>query len=57
MCIYEGKDAFLWLPTGYGKSVCFQSLPVLFDFKFGRVDSPPCQKSVCLVVSPLMLLW
>ena len=21
--IYEEKDVFLWLPTGFGKSVCF----------------------------------
>lgn len=55
-CLYEGKDVFLWLPTGYGKSVCFHCLPFLFDYKFGRVELPPCEKSVCLVVSPLISL-
>jgi len=33
--IYEGKDVFLWLPTGFGKSVCYE---ILFDDKLGRRD-------------------
>ena len=31
--IYKCKDIFLWVATGYGKSICFQTLPFLFDAK------------------------
>ena len=36
------------LPTGFGKNVCFQCLPLLFD-QFFPVDDP----SIVLVVTPL----
>ena len=49
-CVYEGKDVFVWLPTGFGKTVCFEVLPFMFDMKLGRVDS------LVVVVSPLVSL-
>ena len=49
-CIYEGKDVFLWLPTGFGKSLCYEVLPFVFDDKFGK------DNSVVIVVSPLISL-
>ena len=35
--IYEGKDVFLFLPTGFGKSMRYEVLFV-FDDKLGRLD-------------------
>ena len=46
-CIYEGKDVFVWLATGFGKTVYFDVLPFMFD---GRVGS------LVVVVSPLVSL-
>ena len=37
--LYEGKDAFLWLPTSFGKSICYEVLPFVFDVKLGPVGS------------------
>ncbi len=54
--LYEGRDVFLWVPTGYGKSLCFQILPFLFDAKFERMMSPLTNRSVVLVISPLVSL-
>ena len=51
--LYEGKDIFLWLPTGYGKSICYQILPFLFDFKLKRAALPPSKH---VVMSPLISL-
>ena len=31
--LYSGSDVFVWLPTEFGESVCFQTLPFVFDFK------------------------
>ena len=51
---YDGKDVFVFLPTGFGKSVCFQSLPFLFDHKLGLTDGS--KKKCVIVVSPLISL-
>ena len=54
--LYEGKDCFVWFPTGYGKSLCYQLLPFMYDFKRGKVGAPEVELSVVVVISPLVSL-
>ena len=42
------RDVFALLPTGFGKSLCFQCLPLLYDQLFPAEDP-----SIVLVVTPL----
>ena len=52
--LYSGKDTFVWLPTGFGKSICYTALPFLYDSKLGRTESTIV--SLTLVISPLVSL-
>ena len=36
---------FVWLPTGFEKSFCYEALPFVADWKRGRVDSKPTSTS------------
>ena len=47
----HGRDVFVALPTGYGKSLCYMALPCIFDRLRGVTN-----QSVVLVVSPLVAL-
>ena len=49
----SGKDVFVSLPTGYSKSLCYQSLPVVFDALRGH-QTASTSVSVMVVVSPLV---
>lgn len=45
----KGRDVFGCLPTGFGKSVCFLLLPMLFDELCDR----PVGTSIAVVIAPL----
>ena len=44
----SGKDVFVSLPMGYGKTLCYALLPSVFDDKRGL------KTSIVMVVSPLI---
>ena len=48
---FSGKDVFVCLPTGFGKSLCYQVFPFMFDHKAGLLG-----RNVVVVVSPLKAL-
>ena len=52
--VYKGKDTFVWLPMGFGKSVCYEVLPFVFDVKLGRGNDS--SNNAVIVVSPLVSL-
>ena len=35
----EGNDVLAILPTGYGKSLCFALLPLVFDYQRGEAKT------------------
>ena len=56
----SGRDTFVSMPTGSGKSVCFASTPIVFDKLKGYCTDPHSGVSthhcITVVVSPLTAL-
>ena len=50
--VLSGRDVFVSLPTGSGKSLCYTLLPMVFD----RLKQPSADRSLVIVVSPLIAL-
>ena len=52
--VIAGKDEFISLPTGTGKSLRFAHVPLVFDRLFGYEKGT--ETSIAIVVSPLIAL-
>ena len=50
--VLSGRDVFVSLPTGSGKSLCYTLLPMVFD----RLKQPSADRSLVIIVSPLITL-
>ena len=48
----NGRDVFVALPTGFGKSLCYAVLLLAFNSLLGR----PSNSSIVICVSPLVSL-
>ena len=55
-CVYEGKNAFLWLPTGFGKLVGYEMLSCVLDYKQSELGTGLSSYTVVLLVLPLVSL-
>ena len=49
----NGHDVFGVLPTGFGKSLCYACLPIVFDKLQHKPHAGP---SIVLIVSPLIAI-
>ena len=54
--VYNGSDTFVWFPTGYGKSLCYQLLPFMLDFRRGSTEAQDTHRYCVIVISPLLAL-
>ena len=53
MAFASGRDVFVCLPTGYGKSFCYGCLPIVFDhLKLKNGEN----RSIVVVVTPLVAI-
>ena len=48
----KGEDVFVVLPTGFGKSLCFACLPLIFD----RVSRKDGLSSIIIIITPLIAI-
>ena len=35
--VYQGSSVLVWLPTGFNKSICYQALPFMIEYKIGQL--------------------
>ena len=54
--LLKGKDVFVNLPTGYGKSAIFHSAPLCKDYLTKKVYPLSSKSSLAVVISPVTAL-
>jgi len=52
--VYDRKSMFVWLPTGFGKSLCYQAIPFIMDHKLGLSST---SESSYVPSHPLLRAW
>jgi len=52
----NGRDVFVVLPTGYGKSLCYGILPTVFERLRNAAKNEECGSTTIIVISPLVAL-
>ncbi len=52
----QGNNVFGILPTGFGKSLCYQLLPMIYDelIQVANTDNSEASRSIVIVISPLI---
>ena len=52
--VYQGNSVFVWLPTGFGKSIRYQALPFVIEYKKGqRVHTILLAMTTCFMYSQI----
>ena len=46
----QGRDVFVSLPTGYGKSIIYAVLPMVFNILNGKIYQDLCVLCYCIVI-------
>ena len=57
--VCHGRDVFLWLPTGFGMTLCYKLLPFVSDYRRGKRFSgreSPYTSFSTVIVFPLVSL-
>ena len=47
--VHQGNSEFVWLPTGFGKSICYQALPFVIEYKKWQHTLLLLAKTTCLM--------
>ena len=56
LAFLQGRDVFVSMPTGSGKSLCFVLIPCVVDLLRTYLGIPYNHRSMMIVVSPLISL-